>query len=150
VSARLLATIGLGWTLALLPLAGVAGMAAFARHLTIDAIKWVQIGFKGVDYAIAKPAREALFTVVSRAEKYQSKTLIDAGLYRFFDWVDSLVVDSLHSTGMATVAWFTCAASAIGVPIGAVLAKLHRNRQAPRNPAPSAETVEEVDAVAET
>jgi AAA family ATP:ADP antiporter len=149
VSARLLATIGLGWTLALLPLAGVVGLGTFARHVTIDAIKWVQIGFKGVDYAIAKPAREALFTVVSRAEKYQSKTLIDAGLYRLFDWVDSLVVDALHTTGMATVAWFTCAASAVGVPLGALLARLHRSRQAPRAPAPPTEPVEEVDAIAE-
>jgi AAA family ATP:ADP antiporter len=149
VSARLLATIGLGWTLALLPLAGVAGLATFARHLTIDSIKWVQIGFKGVDYAIAKPAREALFTVVSRAEKYQSKTLIDAGLYRFFDWVDSLVVDSLHTTGTATVAWITCAASAVGLPLSALLARLNRDRQAPRAPAAGSEAVETADAVAE-
>src|SRR5262249_39717688 len=53
VSARLLAAIGLGGTLALLPLAGVVGLATFARHVSIDAIKWVQIGFKGVDYAVA-------------------------------------------------------------------------------------------------
>lgn len=146
VSARLLATLGLGWTLALLPLAGVAGLATFARHVTIDVIKWVQIGFKGVDYAIAKPAREALFTVVSRAEKYQSKSLIDAGLYRFFDWVDSLLVDALRSSGMAPVAWITCAASAVGLPISAVLARLHRKRRASEGPAAP---VEEVDAVAE-
>jgi ATP:ADP antiporter, AAA family len=149
VSARLLATIGLGWTLALLPLAGVAGLATFARHLTIDAIKWVQIAVKGFDYAIAKPARESLFTVVSRAEKYQSKSLIDAGLYRLFDWVDSLAVDGLHATATATVAWMTCAASAAGLPLSALLARLHRNRLAPRAPAASAEAVEQPDAIAE-
>jgi len=147
VSARLLATLGLGWTLALLPLAGVAGLATFARDVSLDAIKWVQIGFKGVDYAIAKPAREALFTVVSRAEKYQSKSLIDAGLYRFFDWIDSLVVDALHSTAMASVAWITCVASAAGLPISALLARLHATRRAPA--AATAPPVEEVDAIAE-
>jgi AAA family ATP:ADP antiporter len=149
LSARLLATIGLGWTLALLPLAGVAGLATFARDLSIDAIKWVSIGFKGVDYAIAKPAREALFTVVSRAEKYQSKSLIDAGLYRLFDSIDSLFVDGLRGGGMAAAAWIACAVSIAGLPISAVLAWLHGKRRAPAGPAAPAAPVEEVDAVAE-
>jgi len=148
LSARLLATIGLGWTLALLPLAGVAGLATFARDLTIDAIKWVQIGFKGIDYAIAKPAREALFTVVSRAEKYQSKSLIDAGLYRLFDSIDSFVVDGLRGGGMAAAAWIACAVSTAGLPISALLARLHGKRRAPAGPAAPAAPVEEVDAIA--
>jgi AAA family ATP:ADP antiporter len=128
LSARLLATIGLGWTLALLPLAGVAGLATFARDLTIDAIKWVQIGFKGIDYAIAKPAREALFTVVSRAEKYQSKSLIDAGLYRAFDALDSTIVDLLRGFHETTRAWMTLPVTACGIGLAALLAKMQKRR----------------------
>lgn len=29
-------------------------------------------------YALARPARESLFTVISRAEKYQAKMVLDA------------------------------------------------------------------------
>jgi AAA family ATP:ADP antiporter len=147
VSARLLATLGLGGTLALLPLAGVAGLATFARTLTLDSIKWIQIGYKGIEYALAKPAREALFTVVSRTEKYQSKSLIDAGLYRLFDSIDSFFVDGLRGGGMAPAAWIACAVSTAGLPISALLARLHGKRRPPVEGA-SAAPVEEVDAIA--
>jgi AAA family ATP:ADP antiporter len=148
VSSRLLSAAGLGVTLALLPLSGVAGLATFALVPTLEAIKWIQIAIKGIDYALAKPAREALFTVVSRTEKYQSKSLIDAGLYRAFDAMDSSVVTALRDAHVAApaMAWIAAPVAALGLPLAWLLARMQRHRQVVQAPAAP---VEEVDAIAE-
>jgi AAA family ATP:ADP antiporter len=148
VSSRLLSAAGLGVTLALLPLSGVAGLATFALVPTLEAIKWIQIAIKGIDYAIAKPAREALFTVVSRTEKYQSKSLIDAGLYRAFDALDSSVVTALRDSHVASpaMAWIAAPVAALGLPLAWLLAWMQRRRQVVQTPSAP---VEEVDAIAQ-
>ena len=61
------------------------------------------------EYAISKPAREVLFTVVSREEKYKAKNFIDTVVYRSGDQVGSwayvgLVALGLNLTGVAIVA----------------------------------------------
>ena len=38
-----------------------------------------------VAYGITRPARETLFTVVSREEKYKAKLVIDTAVQRFGD-----------------------------------------------------------------
>jgi AAA family ATP:ADP antiporter len=42
---------------------------------------------RATDFALAKPARESLFTVVSREDKYKAKNFIDTFLYRAGDAV---------------------------------------------------------------
>jgi AAA family ATP:ADP antiporter len=140
VTSRLLSFAGLAVTLATLPLCAAAGLTTFALHPTLAVIKWVQISMRGIDYAFAKPAREALFTVVSRNEKYQAKSLIDAGLYRAFDSIDSGVVDLLRGLGAATMAWIALPVTAGGVVLATVLARMQKRRL--RVPAPL-EAVEE-------
>jgi AAA family ATP:ADP antiporter len=148
VSSRLISTAGLGVTLALLPLSGVAALATFALAPTLEVIKWAQIAFKGVDYALAKPAREALFTVVSRTEKYQSKSLIDAGLYRAFDAFDSSIVTALRDAKVAApaMAWIAAPVAALGLPLAWLLSRMQRRRHLVLAPA---RPVEEVDPIAE-
>jgi len=49
---------------------------------------------------------------------------------------------------MAAAAWIACAVSTAGLPISALLARLHGKRRAPAGPAAPAAPVEEVDAIA--
>jgi AAA family ATP:ADP antiporter len=67
------------------------------------------VAFKGFEYGLAKPGREALFTVVTRDEKYQAKSLIDTVLYRAFDPLSMWGYDLLRA-GLSLAA---CAAVAI-------------------------------------
>jgi AAA family ATP:ADP antiporter len=137
LTSRLVSAVGLGVTLALLPVTGVAGLLAFALRPSLEVVRWFNIVMRGVDYALAKPSREALFTVVSRTEKYQSKSLIDAGLYRAFDALDSTVVDHLRSLGMSAMAWLTVPITASGVVLAALLARMQARRlrvEAPLEP----------------
>jgi AAA family ATP:ADP antiporter len=134
VTARLVSFAGLALTLATMPLCAATGLTVFALHPTLAVIKWVQITLRGTDYALAKPAREALFTVVSRIEKYQSKSLIDAGLYRAFDWLDAVAVDLLRGLGAVTMAWLSLPVMAAGAVLATVLARMQKRRL--RVPAP--------------
>ncbi|MCH7991105.1 MAG: MFS transporter, partial [Gemmatimonadetes bacterium] len=51
-------------------------------------------------YGLAKPAREVLFTVVSREEKYKSKAFIDAVVYRGGDLVSGWAYAGLAAVGL--------------------------------------------------
>ena len=55
----------------------------------------VQVIYRAGRYGITKPAREVLFTVVSREEKYKSKAFIDAAVYRGGDLVSGWVYAGL-------------------------------------------------------
>lgn len=110
-----------GWELVGLPLS-----APSAALLTVVLF---QVALKGTEYALSKPAREALFTVVSRDEKYQCKSLIDTGLYRAFDQVQIWTYSWLHEgsgTLLSGLGWSlrSCALAAAPVLLaGVVLAR---------------------------
>jgi len=114
IAAPLLKRAGVAVTLAILHVVGVVVLATFGLSPTLTMVSFAWVAVKGIDYALAKPTRETLFTVVSRAEKYQSKSLIDAGLYRFFDMVDAWIMDGFrYVNASATLVAF------VGVPISA-------------------------------
>jgi ATP:ADP antiporter, AAA family len=56
-----------------------------------------------VQRAITRPARETLFTVVSREDKYKSKAFIDTFVYRGGDVVGAWTEGLLGRLGMALV-----------------------------------------------
>jgi AAA family ATP:ADP antiporter len=84
---QVLSRLGVGWTLATGPIAAGVGFAALAffPHLA-TAIGFILLT-RAVHFAFAKPAQEALFSVVPRSDKYKSKSLLDTFVYRFSDWV---------------------------------------------------------------
>ena len=59
-------------------------------------------------YAVTTPAREVLYTVVSREEKYKSKSFIDTVVFRGGDaasaWLYSHAVEGLGSVGRTSAA----------------------------------------------
>jgi AAA family ATP:ADP antiporter len=89
--------LGVGRTLALLPLVVAAGFTALAVHPVLGVLIAVQVARRSINYALAKPAREMLFTVVSREEKYKSKHFIDTFIYRGGDALGAAVFAVLVS-----------------------------------------------------
>lgn len=65
------------------------------------------------EYAIIRPCRDMLFTVVSREEKYQAKSLIDTFIYRGGDALSA----SAYAGVVALVSTATLAAGVTGVMI---------------------------------
>ncbi len=86
-TARLLRVIGVAFTFALIPALSIVGFGSLAIAPTIAAIVAFQVVRRAGNYAIARPTRELLFTVVSREDRYKAKSLIDTFVYRAGDQV---------------------------------------------------------------
>ncbi|UQA59425.1 NTP/NDP exchange transporter [Polyangium aurulentum] len=114
LTGRVLSRIGLGAGLAALPVvtgAGFIGLAAAPSLLFIAVFSGVR---RAIHYAIERPAREVLFTVVDREAKYKAKTFIDTVVYRGGDAASArgyaaLVGAGLGATGVAMLSVPLCA-----------------------------------------
>jgi AAA family ATP:ADP antiporter len=100
LTARIIKWFGLGVTLALVPIAVAAGFVALGLWPTLTTLIVVQIAYRAGRYGLTKPAREVLFTVVSREEKYKSKAFIDAAVYRGGDLVSGWMYAGLAAIGL--------------------------------------------------
>ena len=128
VTARLMRWIGVGWTLALLPALVLVGYgvlaigeyAAWSAATMVGTIMVIQAVFRAGKYAILRPARESLFTVLDRDEKYKAKSLIDTFVYRVGDTAGAGVSAALSAIAVGTMT----ALSATVAPIAIVMAGL--------------------------
>ncbi|HEY0337712.1 MAG TPA: MFS transporter, partial [Burkholderiales bacterium] len=68
------------------------------------------------EFALSKPAREILFTAVSRAEKYKAKNFIDTVVYRGGDAASGWLSNALREQ----LGFALSAVAAAAVPIAAV------------------------------
>jgi AAA family ATP:ADP antiporter len=100
ITAHVIRRIGLGWSLAVVPLIAFAGFFALGLFPTLAILVTVQVLYRSMRYALAKPTREVLFTVVSREEKYKSKAFIDAAVYRGGDLVSGWIYAGLAAAGL--------------------------------------------------
>jgi AAA family ATP:ADP antiporter len=60
-----------------------------------------QVFRRAGNFAFARPAREVLFTVVPREDKYKAKSFIDTVIYRLGDQVGAWSYAGLGLLGMA-------------------------------------------------
>jgi len=114
--ARLSAWIGPIGLLVLMPLVSVAGFLWLGATPTLTALVVFGVTRRVGEFAISKPAREALFTVVPREQRYKAKNFIDTVVYRGGDTIAALWLASLpafFAAGIALV-W-----TALGAFLGA-------------------------------
>jgi AAA family ATP:ADP antiporter len=103
VAGHLMKRLGVSVALALLPVVaslgfvGLAMVASFAALIVFDAT------FRAIQRSITRPARETLFTVVSREDKYKSKAFTDTFVYRGGDVLGAWTEGLLGRLGMALV-----------------------------------------------
>jgi len=97
---RIVKKIGLGWTLALIPLLLVGGFLLLWLAPGLAVIAVVQVARRAGDYAIMRPGREMLYVVLTREEKYKAKNVIDTVVYRAGDAVSAWVYAGLRSIGL--------------------------------------------------
>ena len=60
----------------------------------------MQVIRRAGNYAVMRPAREMLYVVLSREEKYKAKNFIDTVVYRTGDAVSAWVYTGMRSIGM--------------------------------------------------
>jgi len=87
---------GPGIVLAVLPLAQVAGISVLTTAPSLTALAIAQVISRAGTHGLTRPARELLFTVISRDDKYRAKHAIDTIAYRLGDvasgWLNTALV----------------------------------------------------------
>ena len=99
LTARLGALLGIGWMLALMPVASLAGFAWLGVVPTLAVLIVFGVTRRVGEFAISKPVREALYTVVPREDRYKAKNFIDTVIYRGGDAFSGWLVAALRSAG---------------------------------------------------
>ncbi len=115
VTGPLLSRIGATAMLVALPLVSLAGFTALATWTLLPVLVLVGVVRRAGEFAISKPTRETLFTVVDHDDKYQAKNVIDTVIHRGGDAASSWFAAGLKSAGLGLsgMAW-------VGVPIAAL------------------------------
>ena len=105
---RIATKFGMSTTLALIPVLIAFGLLIVAVAPIIAVVAGLQIARRAGNYAITRPGREMLFTVVDRETRFKAKPVIDIVVYRGGDMV---------------TAWaFTALTTGVGLGLGAVAA----------------------------
>lgn len=110
LTGRLIKWMGVGATLALLPLISVVGFAALGAAPVLGAVPVLtvfvifQVLRRAGDYAVARPTREVLYTVLSRNDKYKAKNFNDTFVYRAGDQVGAWSFAGMSALGLGTSA----------------------------------------------
>lgn len=100
LTGRLLKWLGVGVTLALLPAMSVVGFTAIGIMPTLALLVIFLTLRRAGNFAVARPAREVLFTVVSREDKYKAKSFIDTFIYRAGDQIGAWSSPALGWMGL--------------------------------------------------
>src|ERR1700742_2989884 len=87
LTGRILKRFGVGPTLSMLPLFSVIGFGAVALVPTLASVVGFQLIRRAGNFAIARPTREVLFTVLPREDRYKAKSFIDTAVYRLGDQI---------------------------------------------------------------
>ncbi len=128
---RLATAFGLGPALSAVPLLTGAGFAALAAAPSIVVLAPVQALRRVGDYALQRPARDVLFTVVPREEKYKSKGFIDTVVYRGGDALAAWTYTALVGLGLAprALALAGIPAAALSLAVALWLARRERSME---------------------
>lgn len=135
---RVLQRLGLGIALAAVPLVGVIGFSAVALSPTIAVLVVFFVSRRAAEFGFSKPARDALFTAVTREEKYKAKAIVDTAVYRGGDAVAMWLQAGLTKVGvgLAATAWGLVGVCAAGLGAALFLGREHARRTARRAETP--------------
>src|SRR5690606_8687204 len=101
LTGQILRRFGLALALAALPVATALGFVGLAIYGSFAMLIGLEAMNKAVQRGLTRPAREALFTVISREDKYKAKAFIDTFVYRAGDVVGAQVEGALGRIGLA-------------------------------------------------
>ena len=128
---RLYRWFGMRALLAAVPLLMTAGYAVFALTPTFMVLVVVYAVRRVADYAITRPCRDSLFTVVTREEKYQAKSLIDTFAYRGGDALSGSLYKgftAVISASPAAVGWLGAVVAAAWTVLALALGRAFQAR----------------------
>jgi AAA family ATP:ADP antiporter len=126
--------------LTVLPIVQAVGLTVLAGWPSLTVLAIIQVIAKSATHGLTRPARELLYTVVSRDDKYRAKNAIDTIGYRFGDLGSSWLNKGLAALGGGALALATIPLVAIWLGMAAIVGIGFRRRVS--RPAPQAHAKE--------
>mgnify|MGYP001233697288 CR=1 FL=1 len=109
ITGRLMLWLGVAGALTVVPILSILGFLSLGFFPSVAVLVAFQVARRAGNFAVARPSREVLYTVVSREDKFKAKSFNDTFVYRLGDqvgaWADPLLKGlGLSMTGIALVA----------------------------------------------
>ena len=82
----------------------IIGFVALALHPVLSLVIALQALQRTANFAVSNPAREVLFTVLGREEKYKAKYVIDGVVFRGADAANGWLFNALRAAGLELAA----------------------------------------------
>ncbi len=146
VTAHIIKRLGIGVALSLLPVLTCVGFVALAWVNRIEGIEPWQVFavftvftalHRATRYAVIRPARETLFSVVPKEEKYKAKPIVDVFLYRGGDVAGTGVERAIMGAGLGLMGMALVAAPLAvvwgGLAFALAMAQHKREKQSESN-----------------
>jgi len=130
VTGHVLKRLGVSVGLGIAPAISAAGYALLGVWPVLAVLAPFQGIRRAAQYAILRPSREMLFTVVSREERYKSKNFIDTVVFRAGDMLSGWVYASLTGLGLGFkgTAFVSVPMSLVWLALGVYLGREQRRR----------------------
>lgn len=140
VTGRLVLSLGLATCLVLLPLFGGLGLLTVGLWPTLWVVAAASVLRRATEFAISKPAREVLFTVVTREERYKAKNVLDTLVSRGGDALSGWAHNGLAGLGvtMSQMAFASLPAAIAMIGVGLYLGRSHEAKRKVAKATPAA------------
>ena len=127
---KLIARFGVGTAAAFLPLVFGIGFAVLAFAPALAVVIAFQALQRTANFALSNPAREILFTVAGREEKYKAKNVIDGVVFRGSDAIAGWLFETLRALGLAlqSISLAAVPLAALWLGLALALGKGHEQR----------------------
>jgi len=131
VTSRVAGRWGLVFLLACMPAFMIFSFFALSAFPVLMMILSLQVVRRAGNYALTRPGREMLWTVVDRDRKYKAKNVIDNSVYRGADLVNIWLENGLRSAGfgLAQIALVGSGVAAIWCGVSIYLGKTAEKRK---------------------
>lgn len=135
VTGHIMKRFGVAVALALLPIVVSLGFVGLAAAGSFGVLIIFEATFRAIQRAVTRPARETLFTVVSREDKYKSKAVTDTFVYRGGDVLGAWTEGGVRALGfaLAGLATVTIPLAVIWLGLGVWLGRQQEAKAASRS-----------------
>jgi AAA family ATP:ADP antiporter len=127
--------LGIGMTLAFLPLVSIIGFTVLAVSPPLIIVAIFQAARRAIGFGFAKPGTDMLYSVVTPEEKYKSKNFVETAVYRGGDVIGSWSVKAMWGLGITGISIMLVPFAILWTTIALWLGREYRRRAAADRPA---------------
>ena len=132
LTGRILRYLGVGLALAFLPVLSMVGFGILGAAPVLLAAVVFEVLRRAGNFAVMRPTREVLYTVLSRSDRYKSKNFNDTFVYRLGDQFGAWTYQPLYwlGLGLGTLAFLMVPVSLVWLLLALWLGSAYRQRYA--------------------